>query len=511
MARPFLTIAIPTYNRADLLGLCLSKIFEQLGPYAELIELLVSNNASTDHTKQVVKKYQQEYPQLRYWENEKNGGPDFNIAKCFELATAKYVWVFSDDDLMLPTALEHIIPFLRQYEPGVLFLKANFYKDSVNEFVADVEPFAYKIYTDAAELVTEQQCWITYISGIVVDKDLVRESDPLYFYQDSFVIQLGWILPVLLRAKQNAQIMTPLILGRALDVLDFKLFKVFGANFPRVLTDMAAKGTIPIEIKDILIELTITVYLHWNTRPEVEFHYGEKPLRILIQSFWNRKSFWTILMPRFIQRAYLTTLNQVTHPSREFFEKVVVRLFRKANSIYSNSRDRGAEKSLKSFGSHSELPEGHLILNPQYVVIGKQFKALPLFIVETRTKQGGVKFTPSVVIGDRVQFGSGCRIDCCTAIHIGNWVLIGHRVLITDNELDETPQTILNQPPANRKLVVKGPVEIGDYVLIEDGVRIFSGVTIGQNTIVKADAVVCESMPANAIVAGNPARVESYF
>jgi glycosyltransferase involved in cell wall biosynthesis len=57
MSRPVLTIAVPTYNRAALLDLCLGRIIEQVRPYGDMVEVLVSNNAATDHTKDVIAKY----------------------------------------------------------------------------------------------------------------------------------------------------------------------------------------------------------------------------------------------------------------------------------------------------------------------------------------------------------------------------------------------------------------------------------------------------------------------
>ncbi|RZK30858.1 MAG: acyltransferase [Hymenobacter sp.] len=166
-----------------------------------------------------------------------------------------------------------------------------------------------------------------------------------------------------------------------------------------------------------------------------------------------------------------------------------------------------AANSLNYLGEHAVLPEGHLFRNPQCIGIGSHFKASATLIIEAHTKQGGENYTPTVVIGDYVTFGSDCRVDCCQAIRIGDWVLVGHRVLITDNERDESVPAVLSTPPANRKLRSQGGISIADSVLIEDGVRIFSGVSIGQNTIIKAGAVVRESIPANSVVAGDPARI----
>src|SRR5205823_7681584 len=123
--------------------------------------------------------------QLRYSENETNGGPDFNIAKCFESASAKYVWVFSDDDLLLPNALGQIIPLLQGNELGILFLKPSFYRDSIDEFKPKEEPFHCELYSDPFKLMAEEHFWLTYISSIITNKDLVKDVSTLYHYQKS--------------------------------------------------------------------------------------------------------------------------------------------------------------------------------------------------------------------------------------------------------------------------------------------------------------------------------------
>lgn len=320
MNRPILTIAIPTYNRAQLLSLCLESIFNQIAGYTDEIEILVSNNASTDHTKEIVQRFRQQYQQLRYSENETNGGPDFNIAKCFELAKAKYVWVFSDDDLLLPDALHHVITTLKNEDLGILFLRPSFYRNSVDEFQQEKFPFAIEFYSDPLKLVEEEHFWLTYISSIITNKDLVEDIKTLYYYQESFLIQLGWILPAIFRAKRNARITTPLILGRALAVLDFKLFHVFGRSYPRVLTDMASKGIIPAEAKNLLIELIIKKYFPSYVNNNA-YHHGEQPFMILSKSFWKYKSFWTVLMPLFMRREY----HIMTHSLRPTIKRALGR------------------------------------------------------------------------------------------------------------------------------------------------------------------------------------------
>jgi abequosyltransferase len=303
MSRPLLSIAIPTYNRASLLDLCLTRIIEQLPATGE-VEVLVSNNASTDDTRAVVARHQATYPALRYSENEQNGGPDFNIAKAFELATGKYVWVFSDDDLLLPGALAYVLPLLRQpAELGILVVSSRFYRHSISEYVMPEEPPTSTYFSDPHQLADETHFWLTYISGIITNKELVSGAKTLYQYQNTNMIQLGWVMPALFSGQPSLRIDTPLVLGRSLETLDFKLFQAFGVNYPAVLESLAQQSVIPIKTKKLLIDAVIYRYLIVYIQPNSRYKHGEKPLFILGKSLWKRPSFWKFLLPRIIKRS----------------------------------------------------------------------------------------------------------------------------------------------------------------------------------------------------------------
>ena len=51
------------------------------------------------------------------------------------------------------------------------------------------------------------------------------------------------------------------------------------------------------------------------------------------------------------------------------------------------------------------------------------------------------------------------------------------------------------------------PITIGDKMWLGGGVIVCPGVTIGENTVVGAGAVVTKDLPANVIAVGNPAKV----
>lgn len=116
-------------------------------------------------------------------------------------------------------------------------------------------------------------------------------------------------------------------------------------------------------------------------------------------------------------------------------------------------------------------------------------------------------FTPYIEIGNNSCIGDFNHITCVNKIIIGNNLLTGKWVTITDNAHGTTDKEALLSPPIERLLSSKGPVIIGNNVWIGDKATILPGVTIGDGAIIGANAVVTKDVPPYSVVAGNPARI----
>ena len=90
---------------------------------------------------------------------------------------------------------------------------------------------------------------------------------------------------------------------------------------------------------------------------------------------------------------------------------------------------------------------------------------------------------------------------------IGNGVLTGRFVLITDNAHGGTAKEELVIAPASRTIVSKGEVVIGNNVWLGDKVTILPGIHIGDGAVIGANSVVTKNIPAYAVACGNPARI----
>lgn len=101
--KKILTIGIPTYNGAPHIRETLDSILSQDPNILDSkVEILISDNASTDETELIVREYSSKHPNLiRYSKNEINIGFDRNLDMLFKKANGAYVWLMGDDDALL--------------------------------------------------------------------------------------------------------------------------------------------------------------------------------------------------------------------------------------------------------------------------------------------------------------------------------------------------------------------------------------------------------------------------
>jgi acetyltransferase-like isoleucine patch superfamily enzyme len=92
----------------------------------------------------------------------------------------------------------------------------------------------------------------------------------------------------------------------------------------------------------------------------------------------------------------------------------------------------------------------------------------------------------------------GVTIYARERVEIGDNALLGDFVCIYDTNFHEVEEGAG---------VLTSPVTIGRNVWLARGAVVLPGVTIGDNCVIGANAVVSSSIPSNSLVAGNPARV----
>ena len=108
-------------------------------------------------------------------------------------------------------------------------------------------------------------------------------------------------------------------------------------------------------------------------------------------------------------------------------------------------------------------------------------------------------FGKNITVGSNVFINAGCKFQDQGGIVIGDGAFIGHNVVLATLDHDMNPE--------KRHLLHPAPIRIGNRVWIGANAVVTKGVTIGDNSIIAAGAVVTHDIPANVVAAGVPARV----
>ncbi len=108
-------------------------------------------------------------------------------------------------------------------------------------------------------------------------------------------------------------------------------------------------------------------------------------------------------------------------------------------------------------------------------------------------------FGKNITVGKNVFINSGCCFQDQGGIEIGDSCLIGHQVVLVTLNHDLAP--------ANRGSMSAAPIKIGRGVWIGSHATVLPGVTIGDNAVVAAGAVVTKDVPAGTVVGGVPAKI----
>jgi abequosyltransferase len=124
-----LTVSIPTFNRAALLDEQLAWFSRAVTGREHVVELIVSDNASTDETPEVMARWAGAFASrgipARFGRNGDNVGAIRNIASCIQRARGSHVWVVGDDDRVDDGALAFVLDTLADH-PNLALLILNF-------------------------------------------------------------------------------------------------------------------------------------------------------------------------------------------------------------------------------------------------------------------------------------------------------------------------------------------------------------------------------------------------
>ena len=222
------------------------------------VEVLVSDNCSTDNTPHVVEAHTSPELPLRYVRNAENIGSDENTAQCFNLARGKYVLILGDDDLLFDGTLASLCSHLQANEYGVVCLRPYGYE---RDFRREHPGGRGKLreFTDAGDFLAAIGPYMTLISSCVINKDLLSNVDPREFCGGNLV-QVQLVMQAALRSEKNLFVDDYQVACKRNNSGGYDFSRVFVEEFGRILDNGKSLGLSDSAISKIETRMLVGYY-----------------------------------------------------------------------------------------------------------------------------------------------------------------------------------------------------------------------------------------------------------
>jgi glycosyltransferase involved in cell wall biosynthesis len=186
-AGPKLSICIATLNRATYLATTLESIVSQA---RDGLEIVIVDGASTDATPQVVEAFQRGYEHIRYLRLPAKGGVDQDYCRAVGLAKGEYCWLFTDDDILNPGAIDAVWQELHNnYE--LIIVNAEVRDATLTKVL---EPRCLQVEgnreyqpADFERLFSDTATFMSFIGCVVIKRSLWLSRDAASYFGTVFV------------------------------------------------------------------------------------------------------------------------------------------------------------------------------------------------------------------------------------------------------------------------------------------------------------------------------------
>lgn len=279
---PLLTIAIPTYNRLPTLKKAMQRVLDYTKGHDE-IELFVSDNASTDGTKEYIKSLQKKYRELNYYRNDENLGLDGNFLNCFQKAKGRYLWMLSDDDYLMENAIEMVLEVLVQ-EPVMVFCNS-FQREGMDDGpLAKGEGGTF--LKDKNSFLKSLGMYITYVSGLIYNMSLVRKIEDMKQYKGENLL-LSHVALDIMKEDGTYALINKHCIHRCVSAVSYDYYQTYFYGMKRLIWDTAVRSGFDKNVmNDILYQMLKWPLMDIVFQLRRSFQAEEK---------WNKNYVWGIL------------------------------------------------------------------------------------------------------------------------------------------------------------------------------------------------------------------------
>ena len=259
MKPTLLSIAIPTYNRANFLDQNLGVIAKQLNALLdEKVEIIVSDNCSSDSTFETVDRHINLGLKVKYIKNKENLGWARNFTQCFKMARGKYVLLLGDDDQIAPGGLQKLLECIASSNYGVVAMQPYGYDyDPISEHPkAKKPPLAYE---DNNFFILAVSQFFTLTSALVLNKSLIQNVNPDdYISYDLATFHL--FLRASLSSKKNLYIREFMVASKRQNSFSYDFADVFIRQFWEIIENHRQFGIKDQTIQSLLRYRLLSYY-----------------------------------------------------------------------------------------------------------------------------------------------------------------------------------------------------------------------------------------------------------
>lgn len=240
---PALSICIPTFNRSALLEEALTTLLNDISEdFAHDIEVVISDNASTDNTQQICEKFCREYSQINWVIKRQSSsiGAD-NVQYVATLAHGRYIWILSDDDLILPGALKTLLDNIKDDYDILITNHTSFDVDPAIQSPPHFKETSDVILKDKNEVIEYLCTMVTFLSVICFRADLV-DTNAYKFAFGSNLPQSYMFIDAIIKSRDQKLISTPILTTRRNNTGGYNVFNVFIEKFFTLLEYSGQRG-----------------------------------------------------------------------------------------------------------------------------------------------------------------------------------------------------------------------------------------------------------------------------
>jgi abequosyltransferase len=308
-----LSICIPTYNRGPFIGELLDSILDQAGYRCEL-EVIVSDNASTDGTQDVVESYRSRLPGLVYHRADENMGADRNFLKVVELATGEFCWLMGSDDRLEPGSIAEIEGHCRSH-PKIagLSLNRNAYDYSMEKRIYE-RPVANNLFREDVLIEGTDTIfrglgdYFGYLSGQVVRRDLwnevvVRDDVRTYFNAYVHIYIIGRMIQ---QEPYWFYVHSPCVGWRSgndsfLSEGDLKRMKIDVLGYEKIARGLfGADSTTYRDVNSTVASVHVRYAIMGAKLKGLPPSFFREAGPLLVRSYWRYPQFWLHTAPLFL-------------------------------------------------------------------------------------------------------------------------------------------------------------------------------------------------------------------